>query len=434
MGTLNIDLVMTASPDYVAARERGHPYRSYAPTTLSQLAALIPPAYRGRVRAFDLAQDPVPSFEGTDIVAISSITCGAALAYRLADEARSQGKLVVIGGAHATALPEEAAQHADAVVVGYAERSWPELIRDAACGRLRPRYEDFSNPFAAGSFVPDRSVLKGKRYFFTRTLEASRGCPNTCGFCATSSLNGGKAYLRSVSAVRDDIGKKGGSVLFLDSNLTENHPPGGELFSYLCERGIRSYGAGSIKLADDPSQAALASKRGLGGLLVGFESVCGDSLDAVGKGFNRPERYARAVRVFHDNGIKILGCFVLGLDSDDEGVFERTLRFIEDSAIDIVRIAIATPLPGTRLYAELEAEGRILERDWGYYDMEHVVFRPRLMRSERLVEGFKELYRRVYSLPSIVKRLMAAPPSLLSLGGNLGFRQLALDAASREER
>ncbi len=196
-----------------------------------------------------------------------------------------------------------------------------------------------------------------------------------------------------------------GSVLFLDSNFTENHPPEGELFNLLWQRRISFYAGGSLKLAEDPRRVALAAKKGLRGLLVGFESIVPGSVNGTGKIFNRPAAYRDAIRVLHDNGIKILGCFVFGFDGDDESVFERTCRFVEKNHIDIVRYAIATPLPGTALYRSLAAQGRILERDWELYDTDHVVFRPALMPPERLQEGLRQAYRGTYSFFSAFKRL-----------------------------
>jgi radical SAM superfamily enzyme YgiQ (UPF0313 family) len=433
---MKIDLVLSTSQSYRHAVERGRPYRPYAPLTLAQLAALVPEELDATVRITDLTQERLPSLEDADIVAISSITCGIPSAYALADRMRSDGTTVVIGGSHATALPDEAQDHADAVVVGYAERTWPALLRDWKAGKLRKRYIDFSDPFSGPAVIPDRRLNASKGYLPTATAEASRGCPNACSFCATTCLNSGRVFLRPLAALRKDLDSLGGSILFLDSNFTENHPPEGELFSLLGERGLSVFAGGSLKLAAVPRRVALAARRGLRGLLVGFESIVAESVNGAGKTFNRPAAYADAIRVLHDNGIKILGCFVFGFDGDDESVFDRTVEFIEKNHIDIVRFSIVTPLPGTALYRDLASQGRILERNWELFDTEHVVFRPALLRPERLEEGLRMAYRRSYSLPSVFRRLAGAPPSLASILGNIVFRSLAytFDSAKRREK
>lgn len=227
----------------------------------------------------------------------------------------------------------------------------------------------------------------------------------------------------------------GRSVLFLDSNFTEVFPPEHVLWLALAERGTSVYAAGSIRLAEDPGRVALAAERGLRGLLVGFESLSGLSLASSGKGFADPAEYAEAIRVFHGSGIKLLGCFVFGLDGDDPSVFDRTAEFVERSHLDVVRYAIATPFPGTRIHARLRAEGRLIETDWESFDTEHVTFRPKLMDAATLYEGHRSLYRNSYSLPSIARRLAGRPPSLLTLLANAGFRELArnFDRTHREE-
>ncbi len=429
---MRIDLVLSTNESYRAAAALGRPYRSYAPLTLSLLAALVPEELDADVNLFDLAIDPPPRPGAADILAISSITCGAHYAYELADAARLAGSFVVIGGAHATALPEEAALHADAVVVGYGERSWPRLLRDFSRNAALRRYVDFSDPFAGeGAAEQRRRIVRGLRkgapYFFESTTEASRGCPNDCDFCTNCSLHPRGVHARPVEDTLRELDGMGRQVLFLDSNFTEVFPPEHALWLALAERRASVYAAGSVKLARIPARVELAAERGLKGLLVGFESLSACSLASAGKGFADPATYAEAIRVFHGSGIKLLACFILGLDGDDPSVFERTAEFVERNHLDAVRYAIATPFPGTRLHARLRAEGRLIESDWESFDTEHVTFRPARMDAETLYEGHRSLYKRSYSFTSIFRRLSGAPPSLLTLMANAGFRNLALN-------
>jgi radical SAM superfamily enzyme YgiQ (UPF0313 family) len=421
---LKIDLVLSTNRSWRRAVARGKPYRSYAPTTLAQLAALVPPELGATVRLFDLTCEPDPPLDG-DVLALSAITCGAPHAYALADAARTKGIRVVIGGAHATALPDEAEAHADAVVVGYAERSWPRLLADLAADRLERRYVDFQDPFAGCPVRIDRRPLRAKGYFVSASTEASRGCVNACGFCACPGMNTGGYHRRPVEDVLRDLEGAGRRVVFLDSNFGDDLRELRPLLEALRARGTRWYAGVTLRFALDPEAVALAASCGLAGVLVGFESVSEGSLRAVAKGFNAPADYVRAVSLLHDHGVRVLGCFVFGLDGDGPDVFERTVELVQRARIDLVRYAIATPFPGTRLHEALRAEGRIVETDWDLYDGEHVVFRPRGMTPERLYDGHRWAYRETYRLGKIFGRLLGAGPSPLMLAANLGFRHLA---------
>jgi radical SAM superfamily enzyme YgiQ (UPF0313 family) len=190
--------------------------------------------------------------------------------------------------------------------------------------------------------------------------------------------------------------------------------------------GLRWVGLATTRIAEDRELLALAARSGCRGLLIGFESLGQGTLQRMGKGFHAAARYADLVAALHDHGIGVQGCFVFGFDDDDEGVFERTAEFVDRAAVDLPRYAVMTPFPGTGAYRRLEAEGRLLHRDWSLYDVEHVVFRPRRMSVERLQEGLHEAWRRSYRLGSIARRLAAARCSIpLSLSLNLGYRYYA---------
>jgi radical SAM superfamily enzyme YgiQ (UPF0313 family) len=369
--------------------------------------------------------DPPP---GADLLAISSITCGAPHAYRLAAQARARGTKVVIGGAHATALPDEAARHADAVVVGHGERSWPRLLRDLAAGRLQERYVDFGDPFTGPPVEPDRSQIAGRGYLASSTMEASRGCSNACAFCTVSCLTAGQLHRRPTQDVLHEAAALPGRVVFLDSNFADDLEAVRPLLLGLRAIGKRFYAGVTLRLAEDQAALKLAADCGLAGALIGFESVNESATRGAGKGFNHPDRYVEAVRRLHDHGIRVLGCFAFGLDGDDASVFERTVELADRARIDIVRYAIATPLPGTRLLADLEAQGRITDRDWERYDTEHVVFRPAGMTAQQLHEGYRWAYRQTYRAGSIWRRLAGRNFTPVTLAGNLGFRRIAYTA------
>jgi radical SAM superfamily enzyme YgiQ (UPF0313 family) len=422
---VRIDLVLSTNAGWRRAVARGKPYTSYAPTTLATLAALVPPDLHAEVRLIDLTCEPEPATLEPDVLALSAITCGAPHAYALADAARAKGITVVIGGAHATALPDEAQAHADAVVVGYGERSWPRLLRDLAAGRLQRRYVDFADPFTVGPVRINREPLRAKGYFTWRTTETSRGCPHSCAFCACPGMNDGRYYLRPASDVLEEVAGMGRRVFFLDSNFGEEPERLKPLLEGLRDQGKRFYAGLTLRFASDRRSVALAAACGLSGVLIGFESVNVPSLHGVAKGFNDPQVYLEAVRLLHDHGILVLGCFVFGLDGDGPDVFERTVDLVQRARVDVVRYAIATPFPGTRLHEALRAQGRILETDWDLYDGDHVVFRPSGMTPEQLLDGHRRAYHETYRVTRILGRLRGGRPSALMLAANLGFRHLA---------
>jgi len=425
MAGLKIGLVLSTNASYRRAVARGRPYRSWAPSTLAVLAALVPTELKADVRTFDLVRQKIPDdLHRCDLVGISAITCGAPFAYQLADSLRNRHVTVVLGGAHPTALPEEALAHADAVIVGYGERTWPRLLRDFKDGRLQPRYRDFEDPFAFPVPFMDRSQLKGKGYFFDRVVEFSRGCPNGCSFCSVAGMNDGRVHCRDRGEIMEELAALGKSVLFLDSNFTGNPDRVRPLWEDLRDARIRWYCAASLSFASDPALVHLAAACGCRGVLVGFESINEASLRSSLKSFNHPREYSDAVARLHSHGIPVLGCFVFGLDGDSADVFERTVDFVSRAKIDLVRYAVATPFPGTPLHERLQREGRLISRNWEEYDTEHVVFRPLRMTPEQLCEGHRWAYRETYRLSRILKRVRARSFPL-SLMANLGFRRLA---------
>lgn len=425
MAGLKIGLFLSTNASYRRAVARGRPYSSYAPATLAVLAALVPTELKAEVRTFDLVRQKIPDdLHSYDLVGISTITCGAPFAYQLADALRNRGATVVLGGAHPTALPEEALKHADALEVGYGERTWPRLLRDFAEGCLQPLYRDFENPFTCSVRFMDRSQFKGKGYFFDRVAEFSRGCPNGCSFCSVAGMSKGRVHCRDRREIMEELKALGKRVLFLDSNFTGNPDSVRPLWEDLRDAGIRWYCAASTRFASDPELVDLAAACGCRGVLIGFESINEASLRSSRKSFNNPREYAEAIARLHHRGILVLGCFVFGLDGDGADVFELTVDFVKRAKIDLVRYAVATPFPGTPLHERLEREGRLISRDWEKYDTEHVVFTPLRMTPEQLYEGHRWAYRETYRLSRILGRVRARSFPL-NLMGNLGFRHLA---------
>ena len=277
-------------------------------------------------------------------------------------------------------MPEEARQHADAIVTGYAEETWPQLLRDFAAGRMQPRYDQRPGLSLAGHPFARRDLLPKGAFLTVHTFEATRGCIHDCEFCVVPSAWGTTPYQKPVEEVAEDIRRmQSRRVIFLDLNLVADTHYAARLFEALIPLRIKWFGLATVLLAFNEKLLDLAARSGCRGLLVGFESLSAESLRGTRKGFNTPDKYREVIRRFHGRGISLMGCFVFGLDHDTPDVFLRTARFAVEERIDLPRFAILTPFPGTPLFRRLKAEGRILTEDWSLYDSQHVVFRPNQM-------------------------------------------------------
>ena len=399
----------------------------YAPLTLTTLAALVPDDLEADIQIYDETAQTIPLDIDADLIGITAITGTSIRAYRWADYYRARGKTVVLGGVHPTLMPAEAAAHADAVVVGYAERSWPQLLRDYRRGALQPYYhmkDDFS---LAGQPIPKRQLLKRSRYITLNSVEATRGCLHACSFCVVPSAWGRQVYTRPVDEVAAEVEQLPGKlVIFVDVNLIANPPYAKALFKELAPLNKRWFGLVTSNIVRDEELFSLLVKSGCKGLLIGFESVTSPSLHSINKGFNKVEDYELLMKKLHDAGIGVNGTFVFGADGDDASVFPRTVEAIQKLRIDLPRYAVMTPFPGAALYSEMERQNRIIQRHWALYDVEHVVIQPAQMTAETLQTGLEWAWRETYSWASITERI-AGFNSLfpIAIPPNLGYRGYA---------
>lgn len=402
----------------------------YAPLTLTTLAALVPEELGAEVLLYDEGVGEVPPDLDADLVGISAITGTAPRAYELADRFRRRGIPVVLGGVHPTLMPEEAAGHADAVVTGYAEQSWPRLLRDFAAGRMQPRYEQGDDFSLAGLPLPHRHRLPTAKYRVLHSLEATRGCVHQCDFCVVPTAWGGP-YQRPVGEVVDEIRRLGARrLLFLDLDLISDGAYARTLFAALIPLKITWGGLATVRIAADEELLDLAARSGCRGLLVGFESLTMESLREIRKGVNLRQDYFEVVRRLHEHRIAIMGCFAFGFDHDSRDVFRETVDFVLESGVDLPRYAVLTPFPATPLFQRLRAEGRILTENWELYDAQHVVFRPRRMTPEELLAGTEWAWKATYRYSSIAKRLLRSRVQWpISISANLGYRFYAHNLA-----
>ena len=359
--------------------------------SLATVAALTPPEVRisfsdDLVHPIDLAGKLKP----VDLVGITSGTKTALRAYQIARAYREQGVPVVLGGIHPTAVPDEALQHGDAVVIGEAEESWPRLIADFQKGNLERIYQQ--ETFTLPEEIPParRAIYNAKDYFPIDSLQATRGCPYLCEFCSARRFFGGTYRYRPLEHVIAEIRSlRHKVIMFADDNIVGHPRYSRDLLEALVP--LRKWWIGQASLAglEDEERIKLMAKSGCKGVLIGFESISEENIRSTRKHQNRPADYLRIIRNLHRHGIAILAFFLFGLDHDYKGIFERTVRFAIEAKFFSAAFAILTPYPGTALYERLREEWRLIDERWWLSENQAVRaphFHPRRMTREELRE------------------------------------------------
>ncbi len=335
-----------------------------------------------------------------------------------------RGIPVVLGGPHITLIPEDAQPHADAIVVGYAEETWPQLLRDFVAGQMQPRYDQSPGLSLAGMPFPRRDLMKRGSYITTHVFEATRACIHRCDFCVVPTAWGSKPLFKPVDEVVADIRQHYAKrIIFIDLNLISDRDYAADLFEALIPLKVSWFGLSTVLLAKDRLLLELAARVGCSGLLMGFESITPANLKESKKGFNSPDVYKELTALLHQYKITLMACFTFGMDHDTPDVFLKTAKFAVDAAIDLPRFAIVTPFPNTGLYKRLDAEGRILTRNWELYDAQHVVFQPAQMSVAELYAGHEQAWKYAYAWGNIAKRFLGARIQVpVWTVANLGYR------------
>ena len=417
------------SPKGRLYRHKGGIFRKtlrYQPLTLTTLAALVPHELDAEVTLLDEGIQEIPNQLDADIVGLTVITGTSVRAFELADHFRAQGITVVLGGPHVTLLPEEARRHADAICIGYAEDSWPQLLLDFAAGRLQCEYcqaADFTLQRPDMPF-PIRNAFEPRHFLTQAVFEATRSCAHDCDFCVAPNAWGRRQYQKPVDWVVRDIVQFGQrQLIFIDLNLVSDKAYAKELFTAMLPLKVQWYGLATVLIAHDRELMELMARSGCKGLLLGFESVSNQSLDDANKSFNESVDYSTLVHDLHRLGISIQGCFAFGLEHDRPDVFRETADFVIDTGIDLPRFSIVTPFPGTPLHQRLASEGRILTRNWELYDGQQVVFQPKQMSPSELAAGHEWAWKAAYSHKAIARRLWKAHRfTPMAWAVNMGYR------------
>ncbi|HET9956836.1 MAG TPA: radical SAM protein [Polyangiaceae bacterium] len=394
---MQIELIAPASEDSAFLPRLG----------LGVLAALTPPEDEviytdDLVRPFDLERD----IKDVDLVGISVDSKTARRSYAIASEYRRRGVKVVLGGIHPTALPEEAANFADAVVLSEAENLWPQVVADAKRGALQRIYSG-PLPDLAGKPNARRDLFRSKKYIPFQVVQTMRGCPYPCEFCSVSTANGTTMRFRPVDEVLNELRSLGKLVMFADDNVMIHRKYSGELFTRMAELNKHWIGQCSLAAVKRIENIRLMAQSGCKALFIGFESIDDKTLQHTGKRQNRPSEYREVLDMLHDHGISTWGSFVFGFDTDDPEVFDRTVEFGIEMRLTMALYAILTPYPGTKLYKRLLAEGRLTDPRWWLrenHDQGSPYFIPTRMSREALREGWQRAWQRFYSPSSIWKR------------------------------
>jgi radical SAM superfamily enzyme YgiQ (UPF0313 family) len=317
-----------------------------------------------------------------DLVGLTAFTTQAPRAYHIAAQFRARGIPVVMGGIHASLVPDEAARYADALFIGECEEGWPAVISDVEARRLQPRYDGGTS---GGALLhPDRRIFEKYRYEYV-SAQTSRGCPMDCSFCSVTAFNGRLFRMREVADVVAEVaGIPERDVIFVDDDLNGFSRKAKErcleLFRTMADTGLdKSWITQvTINFGDDDELPRLARAAGCGGVFIGLESTDTKSLALIRKDGMSQRRglayYRDNVARIRSHGIGVVGSFILGLDTQNmETIVGDILRFADESELDGLNPTIITPLPGTRDYRRMDEEGRILfknyPQDWEKYTL-----------------------------------------------------------------
>jgi len=403
---------------------------------LPLLAALTPPSHTMTIVDESFAPDDIN--QDVDLVGITVMTDIALRAYKIADTYRQKAVKVVMGGIHPTVLPDEALEHADAVVVGEAEGIWPRLVSDAASGQMQRLYRAGQMTDLKGLPKPRRDLLPRITYEGYTPIpigvETSRGCPYDCEFCSIGQTMGRQYRVRPVQEVIAEIESiDSPHLFFVDDALGLNRNVAKQLFTEMIPLRRLWLGQGTVSLAEDLELLRLMRRSGCKGLLIGFESVQKGTQNEVKKIKNLRIDFYEAMRRFHGEGFGILGAFVFGSDYENKDVFEQTLEFILEGRLECIELRILTPYPGTQLYERLLREGRLCVRDWWLrgYPSDTLLFQPKGMTADELISGFARLTRQTYSFGGMIRRFLGVSPWKRTLLGCYLFAGINLSTRKR---
>ena len=381
------------------------------PLALAILNGLTPKHHNVRV-VNDIVEN-IDFSSDYDLVAITAMTTQIGRAYQIADKFRETGVKVIIGGIHATVLPDEAKEHADSVVIGEADNIWEDILIDFEENQYKEFYQDTSRPDLQKLILPRWDNMNLNIYPKPRghklpkmPLFTTRGCVFNCKFCSVSKYFGRTYRFKPISHVVKEIEHiDTKSYFFVDDNIACNVDYSRELFNTLINKNINWLSQISTTVLKTPELIDLAAKSGCTSLFIGIESINRESLKSVSKGFNKIEEYEELFARLRKVGIKPFVSIIFGLDEDTPDQFKLTIDFLMKNKVGNAYFWILTPLPGTKLYEEMDKENRIIDTDWSRYNLSDVVFQPKNFTPDELYRGYWKTFQEFFSLINIAKRL-----------------------------
>jgi radical SAM superfamily enzyme YgiQ (UPF0313 family) len=401
---LHVKFILPALTEATDPYWRPIKYSLFPPLGLATLAAYL--SADDHAVIVDEHVEPLTLDDAPDLVVIQVYITNAYRAYRIADHYRRRDAFVCLGGLHVTALPQEAAKHADAVFLGPGEQTFPQFLSDFRAGAPLPAYAS-TNGRTLDRVPPiRRDLIRRSFYLVPNSIVVTRGCPQHCDFCYKDAFfHGGRNfYTQRVDDALAEIDRLPGRHLyFLDDHLLGDRRFAETLFAGM--RGMRRVfqGAATVDSILRGDLIGHAAEAGLRSIFVGFETLAPENLKRSNKRQNLGRDYKAVADRLHSLGIMINGSFVFGMDDDDDDVFKRTVEWAIDHGITTATFHIQTPYPGTRLYARMMQEGRIVTHDWTLYDTRHVVYTPAKLKPEALKAGYDWAYREFYRWSSIAR-------------------------------
>ncbi|MBN1845018.1 MAG: B12-binding domain-containing radical SAM protein [Sedimentisphaerales bacterium] len=408
----NSPLSTITLPDVIAKITWGR-RALFMPVNLAICAAVAPAGWRVEIIDECLLDGPHQARADVDVVGIGAMTTQAKRAYQIADDYRRLGVKVILGGIHPSALPEEAAQHADAVCIGDAEGTLPHALNDLAAGRvLQASYHWQSYPEAPIA-TPRKDLLDPKDYLVYNPIQTTRGCPHNCSFCTTPAIFGRRYRQRSIPAIVEEIrtAQARGSHFFIfsDDNFAGNQRWALELCQELIPLRIKWASQCDILISNNPILLAAMRRSGCQGLILGLESPDPKTLTEARKRYVKAETYLERIRRIQAHQISLWGSFVFGFDNDTWQSCRQTVRFARKAGLVMSCYPILTPYPGTALFSEYQKQGRLLTRDWEKYNGATVVFQPKQMTRRQLAQAQLAAFCDFYHPRSAFARLKLLP-------------------------
>lgn len=381
------------------------------PLSLALLNRLTPKQHKVLI-VNDFVED-IDFSSSYDLVGITAMTGQVERAYQIADKFRASGTKVIIGGVHATLLPQEAKKHSDAVVIGEAENIWEQIVSDCESNNLKEFYKDNSYPDLQNLLIPQWDNMDLNIYprpmgrkLPMMPIFTTRGCPFNCKYCTVTKFFGKSYRTKPIdNVIREIETTNAEQYFFVDDNIAGKPDYSRELFKALSRKNIRWFSQISTTVLKNPDLIDLAAKSGCTCIFIGIESINNKSLKSVNKGFNKFEEYAELFARFRKAGIVPYPSIIFGFDDETNEVFRKTIDFLMENKVGYAAFFLLTPLPGTTLYEEMKNDGRLLHRNWSLYDASNIVFQTKGLSINELYKNYWKTYQTFYSLKNITKRI-----------------------------